>query len=385
MDWFHCNKCFCQDGADFCITSCGHLFCRKCFPGDKCPVCGATCQSRRLAGDMKPQEKIFFKSPVDTTLNYLAHVAQVWGFQRAQTGRLLSFYKDRASQAETALRETRQKLTTRDRELEVLRRENDELKKYLSVLKEQHATAGGHHAALAEWRFTAPLPALQPGGEQAAGAARTPAGSSIGERDGGRSSPSGSEPRPRVAPRGLPAPQGAGSPAPFPHPRPHKPSPFCSTATPSPASTRSLPYRASSSAAQTPMLGPFPMRPPGGEAGLSRGAPPSALGIFTDPREVGTPRSSRSVERPRPVQQAPWSEPGPPAVARGAPKTPGCPSPKDLVSCPCPPCILSTAQPISPSPPSANAASPPTASPWPVFTPLLVPAPPQCSSFPPCQ
>ncbi|XP_074838873.1 E3 ubiquitin-protein ligase RNF212B isoform X14 [Carettochelys insculpta] len=335
MDWFHCNKCFCQDGADFCITSCGHLFCRKCFPGDKCPVCGATCQSRRLAGDMKPQEKIFFKSPVDTTLNYLAHVAQVWGFQRAQTGRLLSFYKDRASQAETALRETRQKLTTRDRELEVLRRENDELKKYLSVLKEQHATAGGHHAALAEWRFTAPLPALQPGGEQAAGAARTPAGSSI--------------------------------------------------ATPSPASTRSLPYRASSSAAQTPMLGPFPMRPPGGEAGLSRGAPPSALGIFTDPREVGTPRSSRSVERPRPVQQAPWSEPGPPAVARGAPKTPGCPSPKDLVSCPCPPCILSTAQPISPSPPSANAASPPTASPWPVFTPLLVPAPPQCSSFPPCQ
>ncbi|XP_074838872.1 E3 ubiquitin-protein ligase RNF212B isoform X13 [Carettochelys insculpta] len=165
MDWFHCNKCFCQDGADFCITSCGHLFCRKCFPGDKCPVCGATCQSRRLAGDMKPQEKIFFKSPVDTTLNYLAHVAQVWGFQRAQTGRLLSFYKDRASQAETALRETRQKLTTRDRELEVLRRENDELKKYLSVLKEQHATAGGHHAALAEWRFTAPLPALQPGGE----------------------------------------------------------------------------------------------------------------------------------------------------------------------------------------------------------------------------
>ncbi|XP_074838860.1 E3 ubiquitin-protein ligase RNF212B isoform X2 [Carettochelys insculpta] len=413
MDWFHCNKCFCQDGADFCITSCGHLFCRKCFPGDKCPVCGATCQSRRLAGDMKPQEKIFFKSPVDTTLNYLAHVAQVWGFQRAQTGRLLSFYKDRASQAETALRETRQKLTTRDRELEVLRRENDELKKYLSVLKASPSRCQGSRSSTPRpvgitppSQSGASRPRSQlcsqvvsrssslesipqrlsgaPSWAQAAGAARTPAGSSIGERDGGRSSPSGSEPRPRVAPRGLPAPQGAGSPAPFPHPRPHKPSPFCSTATPSPASTRSLPYRASSSAAQTPMLGPFPMRPPGGEAGLSRGAPPSALGIFTDPREVGTPRSSRSVERPRPVQ-APWSEPGPPAVARGAPKTPGCPSPKDLVSCPCPPCILSTAQPISPSPPSANAASPPTASPWPVFTPLLVPAPPQCSSFPPCQ
>ncbi|XP_074838865.1 E3 ubiquitin-protein ligase RNF212B isoform X7 [Carettochelys insculpta] len=363
MDWFHCNKCFCQDGADFCITSCGHLFCRKCFPGDKCPVCGATCQSRRLAGDMKPQEKIFFKSPVDTTLNYLAHVAQVWGFQRAQTGRLLSFYKDRASQAETALRETRQKLTTRDRELEVLRRENDELKKYLSVLKASPSRCQGS-------RSSTPRPVgITPPSQSGASRPRSQLCSQVVSRSSSLESiPQRLSGAPSWAAAGA-ARTPAGS----------------SIATPSPASTRSLPYRASSSAAQTPMLGPFPMRPPGGEAGLSRGAPPSALGIFTDPREVGTPRSSRSVERPRPVQQAPWSEPGPPAVARGAPKTPGCPSPKDLVSCPCPPCILSTAQPISPSPPSANAASPPTASPWPVFTPLLVPAPPQCSSFPPCQ
>ncbi|XP_074838867.1 E3 ubiquitin-protein ligase RNF212B isoform X8 [Carettochelys insculpta] len=363
MDWFHCNKCFCQDGADFCITSCGHLFCRKCFPGDKCPVCGATCQSRRLAGDMKPQEKIFFKSPVDTTLNYLAHVAQVWGFQRAQTGRLLSFYKDRASQAETALRETRQKLTTRDRELEVLRRENDELKKYLSVLKEQHATAGGHHAALAEWRFTAPLPALQPGGEPLLLPGVHP-------------------------PASLRRPQlGAGCRS-CPDPRWLQHRDPLSSLHPESALPGLLVRR------PDPHAGPLPHAPPRGGGWAEPGRTPLGTGHLHRSKRGGHPpeqpergeaTACTAELHPLSAWQAPWSEPGPPAVARGAPKTPGCPSPKDLVSCPCPPCILSTAQPISPSPPSANAASPPTASPWPVFTPLLVPAPPQCSSFPPCQ
>ncbi|KAJ7313134.1 hypothetical protein JRQ81_004405 [Phrynocephalus forsythii] len=76
MDWFHCNQCFCQEASGFCVTSCGHIFCKKCAGTDQCPSCGASCKYLCLNDNIKPEEKKFFKSPVETALSYIAHISQ---------------------------------------------------------------------------------------------------------------------------------------------------------------------------------------------------------------------------------------------------------------------------------------------------------------------
>ncbi|XP_068777929.1 RING finger protein 212B isoform X11 [Struthio camelus] len=134
-DWFHCNRCFRQEGAQFSVTSCGHVLCRQCAGAGKCPVCGAACKSLRLSDEMRPQEKLFFESPAAVALKRLARVSQAWRFQRAQTDLLLAFREDEARRARAALQETRQALAARHRELEALRRENGELRQHLRALQ----------------------------------------------------------------------------------------------------------------------------------------------------------------------------------------------------------------------------------------------------------
>ncbi|XP_073853091.1 E3 ubiquitin-protein ligase RNF212B isoform X6 [Macaca fascicularis] len=77
MDWFHCNQCFRKDGAHFFVTSCGHIFCKTCVTLEKCAVCGTACKHLALSDNLKPQEKMFFKSPVETALQYFSHISQL--------------------------------------------------------------------------------------------------------------------------------------------------------------------------------------------------------------------------------------------------------------------------------------------------------------------
>nr|XP_028581091.1 RING finger protein 212B-like [Podarcis muralis]XP_028581092.1 RING finger protein 212B-like [Podarcis muralis]XP_028581093.1 RING finger protein 212B-like [Podarcis muralis] len=136
MDWFHCNQCFSQEGSDFSVTSCGHIFCKKCAGSDKCPSCGTSTKYLLLNDNMQPEAKKFFKSPVELVLGHIAHISQVWTFQKSQMELLASFYKYRASKAEGALQQVYQELTTQEKELEALQKENRELMKNLCSLED---------------------------------------------------------------------------------------------------------------------------------------------------------------------------------------------------------------------------------------------------------
>ncbi|KAM7158392.1 E3 ubiquitin-protein ligase RNF212B isoform 6-T6 [Molossus nigricans] len=136
MDWFHCNQCFRKDGAHFFVTSCGHIFCKKCVTLEKCSVCGAACKHLVLSDNLKPNVKMYFKSPVETALTHFSHISQVWRFQKKQTDLLLAFYKHRITKLEAAMQEAQQTVTSQNKELSVLRKENGELKKFLTILKE---------------------------------------------------------------------------------------------------------------------------------------------------------------------------------------------------------------------------------------------------------
>ncbi|XP_072481404.1 E3 ubiquitin-protein ligase RNF212B isoform X4 [Notamacropus eugenii] len=160
MDWFHCNQCFRKDGAHFFVTSCGHIFCKKCVTKEKCAVCGAACKHLALSDNLKPQEKIFFKSPVETALKYFSHISQVWSFQKKQTDLLITFYKHRLSKSEAAMQEAQRTVASQDKELVDLRKENGELKKFLAILKESPSRCQGSSYSTTEF------PAQQPGGQQ---------------------------------------------------------------------------------------------------------------------------------------------------------------------------------------------------------------------------
>ncbi|XP_012788407.1 RING finger protein 212B [Sorex araneus] len=135
MDWFHCNQCFRKERDHFFVTSCGHIFCKKCVTPEKCTVCGTACKHLALSDNMKSQEKMYFKNPVERAKQYFSHISQVWRFQKKQTDLLIAFHKHRIAKLEADLQEVQQKVTSQDKELSILRKENKEMKNFLATLK----------------------------------------------------------------------------------------------------------------------------------------------------------------------------------------------------------------------------------------------------------
>ncbi|XP_031459033.1 RING finger protein 212B isoform X1 [Phasianus colchicus] len=128
-DWFHCNRCYRQEGARFSVTSCGHVLCEACLGAGPCPICAAAC--RRFPIPEQLEETLFLKSPAAIARQRLAHISQAWRFQQAQVDLLLASHRDTARRAEAALRDTRRALDSKQREAEALRRENGELRRHL--------------------------------------------------------------------------------------------------------------------------------------------------------------------------------------------------------------------------------------------------------------
>ncbi|XP_039235592.1 RING finger protein 212B-like [Pipra filicauda] len=129
MDWFHCNRCYRQEGTQFAVTSCGHILCQACGGTGPCPVCSSACRYLLLSHQMRPQDKLFFKSPASIALRHLSHISQVWRFQMSQVQLLLESLRDKARRAQAALEEAKEELVERRRQVESLRRENAELRR----------------------------------------------------------------------------------------------------------------------------------------------------------------------------------------------------------------------------------------------------------------
>ncbi|XP_050840181.1 RING finger protein 212B isoform X1 [Serinus canaria] len=129
MDWFHCCRCFRQEGARFAITNCGHILCEGCGGTGPCPVCGTACRYLPISDQMSPQEKVFFKNPVALALKHLDNITRVWRFQTSQAQLRVDLHRDRTRRVQAELDKAREELGERRRELESLRRENEELRR----------------------------------------------------------------------------------------------------------------------------------------------------------------------------------------------------------------------------------------------------------------
>ncbi|XP_076828844.1 E3 ubiquitin-protein ligase RNF212B-like isoform X2 [Brachyhypopomus gauderio] len=129
MEWFHCNNCFLRQAKSFVVSSCGHVLCESCVKPGICSVCRVSCSYLPISEQMKPQERMFFRDPVNLLQSRLEHVTQIAMFQNKQKERVIAFHKHACVEMEKRLVEISGQWS---RQVLELKKENTELKKPLS-------------------------------------------------------------------------------------------------------------------------------------------------------------------------------------------------------------------------------------------------------------
>ncbi|XP_017326878.1 RING finger protein 212B isoform X2 [Ictalurus punctatus] len=156
MDWFHCNNCFLRRGNNFVVSSCGHVLCEGCTQPNHCCVCQSSCSYLPISDQMKPQEQMFFKNPINIIQTRLERIAQIAAFQRKQKERVIAFHKHKFVEMERRLKEVNEQY---HRQVSELRKENAELRKPLS---QRRVSPGTFKANGSIPRMTLPVAVTSP-------------------------------------------------------------------------------------------------------------------------------------------------------------------------------------------------------------------------------
>ncbi|KAK3567752.1 hypothetical protein QTP86_025347, partial [Hemibagrus guttatus] len=110
----------------------------------QCCVCQSSCSYLTISDQMKPQEQMFFKDPINIIHTRLEHIAKIAMFQRKQKERVIAFHKHKFVEMERRLKEVSEQC---HRQVSELRKENAELKKPLSQRRkhsQDDITSGCH-------------------------------------------------------------------------------------------------------------------------------------------------------------------------------------------------------------------------------------------------
>ncbi|XP_037685146.1 probable E3 SUMO-protein ligase RNF212 isoform X2 [Choloepus didactylus] len=107
--WVFCNRCFqppCSTSS-FSLTNCGHVYCDDCLgkgKKDECLICRVPCRTVLLSKHTDSDIQAYFMGIDGLCKKYSKETFQVSEFQEKHRKRLLTFYREKISRLEEALR-----------------------------------------------------------------------------------------------------------------------------------------------------------------------------------------------------------------------------------------------------------------------------------------